>query len=154
MLPATRLRRRSIGAVGEKIFGSWAQISSDLDTQSQPQNINCRNFHVARPFEHRNILAQERFVDPAEPVKKSGKAWGVKSRTRGQPGRGWRAKLRAILWAMANQVAMALTFSVPRTVSCWRPRLRAWALTHSADAPLCLSISLAAGVPIRWRHSA
>jgi len=53
-------------------------------------------------------------------------------------GCGWRAKLRAMLWAMANHVAMDLTFSTPRTMNCPMPRLRACALTHSAVAALCL----------------
>ena len=54
------------------------------------------------------------------------------------PGCGWRAKLRAMFWAMANHVATDLTFSRPRTMNCPRPRLRAWALTHSAVAALSL----------------
>src|SRR5207248_4816335 len=69
-------------------------------------------------------------------------------------GCGRRAKLRAMFWAMANHVATDLTFSRPRTMNCRRPRLRAWALTHSAVAALSLSIFLAFFVPIRFRHPA
>jgi hypothetical protein len=62
----------------------------------------------------------------------------VKLGTSDHPGLGWRAKLRAMFWAMANHVATDLTFSRPRTMNCPRPRLRAWALTHSAVAALSL----------------
>ena len=70
--------------------------------------------------------------------EKIGRACGVRSRTSDHPGCGWRAKLRAMFWAMANHVATDLTFSRPRTMNCPRPRLRAWALTHSAVAALSL----------------
>jgi len=46
--------------------GSWAQISSDFDTQNRPQNIRCHYFHIMCPFEHGNILTQEHFVDSTE----------------------------------------------------------------------------------------
>ena len=59
-----------------------------------------------------------------------------------------------MLWVTANREAIALTFSMPRTVSCFSPRLRACALTHSAVAALSLYIFLASSVPIRFRHSA
>jgi len=45
---------------------------------------------------------------------------------------------QAMLWAKAYQSVAALTFSSPRTRKRVRPRLRAWALTHSAVAARCL----------------
>jgi hypothetical protein len=42
--------------------------------------------------------------------------------------------VRITLWARANHRAMALTLAKPRTRNCYKPRLRAMALTHSAVA--------------------
>ena len=43
-------------------------------------------------------------------------------------------QVQAMLWARAYHKAITLTFSRPRTTNCFKPRLRAWALAHSAVA--------------------
>ena len=88
--------------------------------------------------DYRRLRIVARRADELRGCEKIGRAFGVKSRTSDHPGCGWRAKPRAMFWAMANHVATDLTFSRPRTMNCRRPRLRAWALTHSAVAALSL----------------
>src|SRR5665213_1542741 len=56
-----------------------------------------------------------------------GRVWrGVQPAARRQP--------HTMLWVRACQTAMLRTLSRPRTTNCRSPRLRAWALEHSAVA--------------------
>src|SRR5271157_5688136 len=58
---------------------------------------------------------------------------GVQPAARRQP--------HTMLWVRACQTAMLRTLSKPRTTNCRSPRLRAWALEHSAvAAPLFVDL--------------